>query len=453
MAGGGIQGAGGVFEQFAIWGILMQIAGAILGPVVQAVQQQMYQQLQITPLSPELLADLVLKSWYDEPAAANEAAKFGIDPAKFHQMVEAAGEPPGLQMILEAFRRGFIGWDSDNADGTSVMRGIQQSRVRDQWAGMIEQMVTQVIPVGDAVSAVVKGQIPHAMGAQIAFYNGISAADFVVLVNTAGNPPGPMELIELARRGLIPVNGTGPSMLSLQQGIYEGMTKDKWYPAMRELMVYIPPPRTVTALERSGSITPAEAMKLYQDAGLDPTLAAAYTHNASTTKATATHKLAEGTILHLYDAQIIPASEATALLHTLGYDATEAAWVLAWSDLHRELAALEKAITKVSALYIARKIGTTTATDLLGKLGVPGAQQAQLLQDWTLERDASVKVLTAAEIGQAVKDQIITQEQGMTALLALGFGEFDAWVRLSLSQATKLPGEPPAPADITGAAP
>lgn len=453
MAGGGIQGAGGVFEQFAIWGILMQVAAAILAPVVQSVQQQMYQALQITPLPPAQLADLVLKSYVDEPTAAVEAAKAGIDPARFHQMVDDAGEPPGLQMLLEAFRRGFISWDSDNAEGVSAVRGIQQSRLRDQWATMVQQLAVQVIPVGDAVSAVVKGQIPHALGTQIAYWNGISGDDFTVLVNTAGNPPGPMELIELARRGLIPIEGTGPQVLSLQQGIYEGMTKDKWYPAMRELMVYIPPPRTITALERSGSLTPAQAQKFYQDAGLDPALAAVYSHNASTSKVAKAHVLAEGTVLHLYDAAIIPAAEATTLLGTLGYTAQESAWVLAWNDLHRELAALEKAITKVSTLYIARKIGQTTAVKLLGDLGVPGSQQAQLLQDWTLERDASVKVLTAAEIGDAVKYQIITEDEGITALMALGYDDFDAWVRLSLSQNTALPNRPPQPSDITGQKP
>lgn len=453
MAGGGIQGAGGVFEQFAIWGILMQLAGAILAPITQAVQQTMFQNLNITPLPPAQLADLVLKGWFDEPSAATEAAKAGISADRFHQMIEDAGEPPALQMLLEAYRRGFIGWEGDNLDDTSVLRGIQQSRLRDQWADMVKQLVTQVIPVGDAVSAAVRGQIPMAQAQQIAFYSGISADDFVILVNTAGNPPGPGDLIELTRRGLIPVDGVGPSVLSLQQGIYEGDTKDKWFPMYVQLMEYIPPPRTVTALERSGVLTPAQAQTLYQDAGLTPELAAVYSANASLTKTGKVKELAEGTVLHLYTAAIIPQAEAVTLLGDLGYTTQEADWILAWTDLHRELAALEKAINKVASLYVARKIGVTTATAALGALGVPGAQQQLLFADWSLERDASVKVLSAAEIGDAVKYGIITQAQGQQALVDQGFSAFDAWVRLGLSQDTALPDPPPAPADISGAAP
>src|SRR5579863_5416065 len=153
MAGGGIQGAGGVFEQFAIWGVLMQIAAAILAPPMQAVQQQMFSALPVTPLSPAQLADLVLKGWYDEPSAAKEAAKAGITADRFHQMIEDAGEPPALQMLLEAYRRGFISWEGDDVNGTSVAVGIKQSRLRDQWTDMVQQLVTQVIPVGDAVAA------------------------------------------------------------------------------------------------------------------------------------------------------------------------------------------------------------------------------------------------------------------------------------------------------------
>jgi len=453
MAGGGIAGSGGVFEQFAIWGILMQIAGAIMTPVTQQVLDEIYPRLPSARISPEQCADLVLRGWWDRDAAAAEAASSGISGDRFDRMVQDVGEPLALQQVLEAFRREFIPWDSGNTGTNSVTSAIKSSRVRDQWTDVVKQLAVAVIPVGDCVSAVVKGQITHELGAQIAYYNGISSTDFQILVNTAGNPPGVQTLIELTRRGLIPVDGVGPDVLSLQQGVYEGMTKDKWYPMVRELMVYLPPPRTVTALERSGSITPAQAQKLYQDQGLDPQLAAVYSHNASMVKVAATHKLAEGTVLNLYDAAVIPRAEAASLLATLGYTTQEADWVLAWNDLHRELSALSKAITKVSTLFIARKIGLTTATELLGKLGIPGSQQAQLLADWTLERDASVKVLTAAEIGDAVKYQIITEDEGMTALQALGYTPFDAWVRLSLSQNTALANKPPQPADITGEAP
>jgi hypothetical protein len=450
---GGLGGAGGVFESFLVWGVLSQLISPILTPITQAILDETYPRLTSARISPEQCADLVLRHWWDCDSAAAEAAASGISRDRFERMVDDVGEPLALEQLLEAFRRGFIDWDSGDTRTNSVVSGIRQSRVRDQWQDVVQKLVVGVIPVGDAVAAAVKGQVPYVQAEQIAFYNGISSADFRVLYDTAGNPPGPGELIELTRRGIIPEDGTGPSVLSLQQGIYEGMTKDKWWTAYQALMVYLPPPRTITALERSGVLPPAEAQKLYQQSGLSPQLAAIYSANATTTKLAKTKELAEGTVLKLYTSGTIDRAETAALLGDLGYTAQETDWLLSWTDLHRELAALDKAITKVSALYIARKIGVETATAALGAFGLPGTQQQALLADWTLERDASVRTLTPAEIGDAVKYGIITQDQGQTALQALGYQPFDAWVRLSLSQDTPMPNQPPAPADITGASP
>src|ERR1700733_6860329 len=230
MAGGGIPSAGGVFEQFAIWGVLMQIAQAILSPVMVAINQQVFSGMTSVALSPQQAADLVLKGWWDMDAGIAEADKYGINTERFTQMVNDAGEPPGLDQVIEGFRRGFISWSGDSEGGLSVLQGIKESRLRDEWASLIQQLVTEVIPVGDAVSAVLRHQIPQATGEQIAFYSGISADDFQVLLNTAGNPPGPSELIDWVRRGFIPISGSGPDALTLEQGIYEGDAKDKWFP-------------------------------------------------------------------------------------------------------------------------------------------------------------------------------------------------------------------------------
>ncbi len=450
---GGILGGGGVAQQFLLWGVVSQLASGILAPIVTAVQQQVYSGLTTVALTPAQVADLVLKGWWDMERGTAEANKYGISSDRFQAMVDDAGEPPALQMLLQAYRRQVIGWDSDNIDGTSVLAGIKQSRLRDQWADMVKALVVEIIPVGDAVSAAVRGQIPYAQAEQIAYYSGISSDDFRILVNTAGNPPGPGELITLTRRGLIPVDGVGPDVLSLQQGIYEGDTKDKWYPLYVKLMEYLPPPRTITALERAGVITPAQATALYQQQGLTAELAAAYSADASHTKLASTKTLAEGTVLNLYRGGVIPESEAAALLGALNYTPQESAWILAWTDLHRELAALNSAVTKVSGLYIARKIGATTAIAALGTLGLPAAQQQELLRTWTLEREATVKVLTPSEVARAVRYTVMTQAQGQQALLDLGYDAFDAWVLLSLEQSTALPDQPPFPAEAVGELP
>lgn len=447
---GGIAGSGGVFEQFAIWGVLSQLTSPILAPILQAIANNAWNALQSVPLTPETLADMVIKNWITQPEGEAEAKESGLLPAKFDLLVSNAGEPIGLEQILEAYRRGFIPLNSGSTKVNSVETGIRQSRVKDQWASVIEQLAVAVIPVGDAVSAAVKNQISYALAEEIAYYNGISNVDFKILFDTAGNPPGPQELITLARRGYIPIDGVGPDVLSVQQGISEGLTKNKWFPGIVNLMEYLPPPRTITALERAGAIPPSEATSLYQKSGLSPQLAAAYSADASAVKLTKAKTLAEGTVLEIYRGGVIPESEASALLGVLGYSAQESAWILAWEDLHRELAAMNSAVTKVASLYIARKIGQNTAQSMLSTLGLPAAQVTHLLSTWLLERDATVKILTAAEITDAFAYAVMDQPQAQLALESLGYDAYDAWVMLSIKNKAALPNQPPLPAEPTG---
>lgn len=449
----GLSGGGGVFEQFFIWGVLQQVVGPILQPIVQQILDETFPRLPSMPLSPAQVADLVLKTWMTKDDGYQEVASSGINHERFDQMVNDAGEPIALQSLMEAWRRGIIGWDSAHAGDNTVVDGIRQSRIRDQWTPVIEALRDVLIPVGDAVSAALRGQIPYADAEAIAGQNGITPANFKILVDVAGNPPGPGELITLVRRGFIPVDGTGPDVLSLQQGIYEGDTKDKWFPMYLKLMEYLPPPRTITALERAGVLTPAAAQALYQQQGLTPELAAIYSADASAVKLVKTKELAEGTVLQLYRAGTIPQGEASSLLSLLGYSAQEVAWILAWSDLHRELAALNSAVTKVGTLYMARKIGETSAIAALGQLGIPGSQQTELLRTWTLERDATVKVLTAAEIADALFYQVIDQPAAMNLLQSLGYDPYDAWIVLSIRMHAALPDAPPVPAEPTGQLP
>lgn len=444
---------GSVAQQFLLWGVLQQLAGAILTPITQQILDETFPRLTSMRISPATAADLVLKGWWSMEQGAGEAAASGISADRFAALVNDTGEPLALQELLLAYRRGFLSWDEGKGGPPSVMEGIRQSRVRDEWGATIEKLRLVPIAVGDAVDAVVRGQITRDLGVTIAYYNGVSSEDFTILVNTAGRPPGPSELIELSRRGLIPIDGTGPGVLSLQQGIYEGDTKDKWWPAYRELLTYLPPPRTITALERAGVLPAAEAQTLYRQHGLSPQLAAAYSADASQTKVAKTKALAEGTILSLYRSKVIDGAEATSLLATLGYDAQESAWVLSWEDMHRELAAVEKAVTRIANLYTARKIGRNEAGTALDSLGIPGGQRDELLRTWGLERDAAVKVLTPAEIADALYYQVIDQPTAQAALQGLGYSAFDAWMLLSIRAHAALPNQPAPDSTVTGQLP
>lgn len=449
LSGGTAQNIG---EQLLLWAVLGQIVGAVMGPITGDVEQQIYKVLNTVPLSPADAADAVLKGWKSQTDGANEAVLSGVNAERFATLVDITGEPPGIEQMMEAARRNIIPWSS-GPDAVSVETAIRQSRIRDEWTPVLQALQWLPLPVADAVNAVVRGQIPFADGAAIAKVNGIQEPDFQVLVNTTGRPPAPQELITLFRRGLIPLSGTGPDALTVQQGIYEGDLKDKWWSLLSQLSEYLPPPRTITALTRSGAISSAEAATLYQQQGLSADLAAAYARSASAAKVTKAKSLAETQVVQMYEDRILNRGEATSLLSAIGYDSTEVTFILELADMRSALAALNAAIKRVGTLYVARKIGPQTARNDLGVLGLDAAHIDALMQSWNVERSETSRLLTETQITDAVSYSVMTADQGQSALEALGYTPFDAWVLLSVKNKAALPNPPPFGATLTGQEP
>lgn len=443
MAGlGGLFGEGSLASQFLLWGVAYNLAQSLMRPALADIEQAVWSTDPSQVLSPDQLADQVVRNITDMGNATTEAAKSGIGPGRFRSLVDGAGEPPGLEFLLQAFRRGFIPWGPGHPGVPTVETGIQTSRIYDYWTETIQQMKDVPIPPADAVNAVLRGQIPLEQGQNEAFASGIDADRFRILLDSAGRPPSPGELITLLRRRLIPESGTGPQALSFQQGIFEGDTKDKWWQLFAALAEYRPPPRTVTALLRSGSIDDQEALRLLQDEGLTPQLAAAYVHNAKGEKLAGSKHLAQGTVLTLYEAQAIDQATALADLTTLGYGNTEALLLLDVADLQREVKALNSAISRVGTYYVAHKLTRTGAQNSLHALGVTGAHAQHLMATWDAEAAANVRTLSEAQIARAVKLGNMTQVEAMTELVAIGLTPFDAWVVISNELGGPQPNKP-----------
>jgi len=195
-------------EQFFMWTVLAQMANQLLAPLFNTVGQDANRIDQTVLITPAELADMVVKGWTDEASAKNTAKSQGVAPGDFDLLVKATGQPIGLQDALFAWRRGFIPFDAPEPGAPSVETAIRTSHIANLWADTIKQLGIVPLGIADAVDAVVENQIPYADGEKIAHENGIAPEDFRILFDTRGNPPGPSELIELARRGYIPMQGT-----------------------------------------------------------------------------------------------------------------------------------------------------------------------------------------------------------------------------------------------------
>jgi len=437
MAGlGGILG-NNVIQQLFLYQVVGQLIGAALTPYTNAIANQLNSATPLVPLSPADVAEATLRNITVPGSAEHEASLSGVSPERFAVMAQLAGNAPDPGSLAIALRRGII-------DHGRFIKGVQQGRLRDEWADVV-QALSVVQPSPQAMlDAYLEGQISESEARTLYAKLGGDPAFFDILYHTQGQAPTPTQALELANRGIIPWGGTGPNAVSYEQAFLEGPWRNKWEPAFRKLGQYLPPPRTVTAMLHDGSLSVAQATKLLEQQGLTPELAAAYVASASHTKTTKAKELAETTVLQLYRDRIISRAQAAGFVHDLGYTTEQADYILQVEDLRVAERYITAAVSRVHTLYVGHKLTDAQARQALADFGVDNAQAGDLVDLWTHERAANVRELTPAEVANAMVHEIIGQDAAQAKLVDMGYSPHDAWVYLSVHAKKALPSEPAA---------
>lgn len=443
-------GEGGFGAQFLLWNVGSALVSGLLAPVIQGLSNVSWSAANpsesitglYVPLSPADLASMVVKNILSESAAASEARLNGLTSNDFGLLVTNHGEPPGLEWALQAYRRKFIPLEAAAPADASVESAVRTSNLYDVWQPIVSQMASNPISVADAVEATLRQQASQSDMETEAWASGIDSDRFQILLDTAGNPPSPGELVEFYRRSLIPMHGTGPTALTFQQGIYEGDAKDKWEPLYEKLIDYVPPPRTITTLLSHGVITSDQATQLFQENGLTAELAGIYAASATSEKLAANKVLAVGNVEKLYYDRLIDKPTAAGMLGQLGYTDADAAYILEIQDFTRASAAYNSAVSRVGTLYISHKLTRASAVAALQSLDVPADASTQLFSTWDTEYAANVKTLTPGQIADCYKYQIKDLSWCIDKLGDLGYDAHDAWVLCSVAGLGAAPSEP-----------
>ena len=428
-------GIGSVIEQLFLW----QVAGAFIspaiGPAVQAETNLAQSALPNVPLSPADAADAVLRNIPVPGGAAHEASYSGINAERFAVLAALAGNAPDPGSLAVALRRKII-------DDARYLKGIQQGRLRDEWAEVVKALAT-VQPSPEAMlNAYLEGQISESDARAKFAELGGDPAYFDILYNAQGQAPTPTQALELANRGIIPWGGSGAGVVSYEQAFLEGPWRNKWAAAFRALGEYLPPPRTVTAMHKEGALSTAQATSLLEKQGLTPELAAAYLASSAHGTVAKAKEMAETTVLALYRDRIIPRAEAQTFLERLRYTPTQADYILQVEDMRVAEKFITSAVSRVHTLYVGHKLTEQQARSALASLGIDNAQAGELVTLWGHERAANVRDLTPAEIANAFVHKIMGQDAALAELEIMGYGAHDAWVYLSIHNKAALPNEP-----------
>jgi hypothetical protein len=440
-------GKGTIGEQLLVWGFLNQVIQALASPAFRELTYTVNHGLPNQVLSPADVATAINRSFMTEGDGVTEANASGIDQARLNILQHLAGNAPAPQDLVTALRRGIIQATGAGADSTSFQQGIAEGNLLDKWTPVVQQLAVEWPTPADALAAVLEGQVDQVTGEALYAKFGGDPQYFQLLFNTRGNAPTPVEALDLANRGVIPWTGTGPDATTYEQAFLEGPWRNKWLTPYKALGQYRPPPETVRAMLEANGITVQQASDYWASYGMTPDTIAQYIQTANNTKNQLTQGLTESAVLQMYYNQLITQDDATQLLSLMGIDASNAALLIAYTDMQRSIAAVTFAVTRIQTLYVARKITQQTAQDALTTLQVPGAAIDGLITTWNIVASANVKTLTEAQIADAFKAGIMSPDQASGELQAIGYTAYDAWVLLALKDPVNAG---PAPAATIG---
>lgn len=441
---GGILGQGkDAAAQLFVWQVLGQLVSSLMEPLLNELSRGVNAESQTVPLTPAQLADMVVRNFVTLAEGSDYAKQSGIAPSDFQRMVHAAGDAPAPGEMAEALRRGLIPETGTGAESTSFEQGIAEGRLSDKWTDMIKGL-SQIWPTpADALDALLEGQVDQSTGEALYQKFGGDPDYFTLLFNTRGSAPTPLEASEMAKRGIIPWNGTGPDVTSFEQAFLEGPWRNKWLPAYQALAVPIPPTRTITALVRAGSISDAQATTWWEQQGYPPAVAQAFLADAHRPTRTTSPQVTASEVSQLYQDQLISQTQAESMLHTLGYSDTDASAIMQLAAYNVSRSQLNSATSRIRSLYLARRISKADAQGALADLHVAAAQVTALLDTWDVEYAASLKVPSESQVASALYYQVIDQATAVSMLEAMGYTAYDAWLVLSVRNRGPLPNQPP----------
>jgi hypothetical protein len=380
------------------------------GVAPQAIPQLL--RLQEIVISPADLADMAVRGIKTEAQAAVIAAESGVSASDFHDLTLITGEPPGLEQLLEGYRRGFI-------DRATLERGIRESRYRNEWIPLLEQLRFSPMSVADAVNAVVQNHLTAAQGEAISQLNGLEPGQFAILQETAGEPLSRTEMQELYNRGLV-------TRAEVDQAQRESRLKDKYIPLSFELHRRIIPIFTLQKALKAGAVDHATAVSIAMESGYNQRDAEIITASGAADKTLTYKNRVVSAIETSYEDNTIPRDQAVALIKELGFETSEADFILQAAEFRRSARIVNGVANNVKSKYISRHITRNQASNDLDAIGIPAPQRDFMLSLWDIELDANTRHLTEAQVVKAVKLQLITEAQGLARLVNMGYDTADA---------------------------
>ncbi len=371
-------------------------------------------------LTPEQLAAGWARNLVTPEQVYHGAGRFGLVQADTDILMGLAGEPPPLEAIIQAWRRGIL----TEAD---VDRAIIQGPLRNEWIPTIKALQTQPLPPEVAAAAVTQGHLSLGQGQAKAALSGITEADFSTIVETAGLPPGIEWAAEAFNREIITDDEYTRMFL-------ESRIKNRYIAPMKAMRTNLIPADTVRLMYRNNTYTAEQALKVLRGHGFSEVDAAAMLALEDVRRTEGTRELTRAQIVQLFDNDILSDAQARGMLTGLGYGEDEVDWMLALTEVSKVQRFVTALVTRVRAGFLAGNIDAEQAAALMDEAGVGAGARDAAISLWTLELEALSANLTVSQIQQAMKRGLLTDAEAADRFTKRGYTERDAQVLVSLAR-------------------
>jgi len=202
----------------AIGGLLMGPAGGTIGTFISnLLAPVLYTAIRSAPqlhVDTQTAAQGVAERVFSDADGADKASGNGIDNGQFAKLVERGLAYPSVADALDLLRRGFISRNQFNLC-------LERNAVPPQFIGPLGETREVPLPADLAALAVLRNVISKAEGEKIAALTGVSKADFAIMIEDTGEPPGLEQLEEAYRRNII-------DKARLHRGILQSRIRNEW---------------------------------------------------------------------------------------------------------------------------------------------------------------------------------------------------------------------------------
>lgn len=418
----------------AVVGMAQSIIQGAVAPTAQKVANHFWFKSPVIPSSPENLAASVARGILDEGTAGSEAKESGLRESGFTLLTELNKRRLEVELVLMAVNRGT--WTEDRGWQELRLLGFPDE-LRDvffrgpdrlgigglRWQtpalqDFIRFAAREVFEPAERARLGIDSEFPPAM-AEAASRLGISeqlAQDYWA---AHWDIPSVLQGFEMFQRQVI------------DRGQLEGLFRAAEIPPLwRDRLLeiaYVPFTRVdIRRMYKSGELTEAEVHRAHRDIGYDDEKAAKLTAFVVADSAEDERALAKTEIMQLVEANAINADQAREFLGGLGYPGPIIELILGLGELRKARRRQQQAASRLRTLFVGHKIDELAVQNTLSRLGFAPDEREELVEIWSLEREANLRTLTPAEVRQALRRGLIDRETAVAEHVNLGYTPADA---------------------------